>query len=890
MDSTVEIRNDASSGALREVTRHGGRRVVLPWVVLALGLTLSFLIFAVMKAAVDDVARSRFERDASDATSAIERRIEFYANVLYGLKALFASRSDVGRVDFHRFVDSLDLPQRYPGLDVVNFATHVPGPDRQRFEASVRADKSLSPDGYPLFSVRPPGERPEYLVVVYVEPMEGHEFAFGIDLYATPAVAQTDSRTLAALQRAARDSGRLTASGLPMRITAEQEYARLVIRLAVYRSGMPLETVDERRAAYLGSVGVGLNVDKVLAGALDDDTAAHVGFRLYDTGSFFDAPERVVASADRLLYDSHALGAAAVGSSTMDEHPAAAPAEQGRRMARILPLEVGGRRWEIHFSANKENARERFDTLLPWVILLGGVVSSGLLCGVLYSLACSRRRALAIAEDITRTLSRSETSLAQAQRTAHLGNWLYEPATGTVTCSAETYRIFGLEPQPGPVPLADFLQRVHEEDRPGVKDAICGAHTATQQRDIEHRIVTADGAVRRVHAIVEATPRGAPARGTVMDITDRKLAEEELLRSRSLLNDAQKLSHVGCCQYNPADGRVVWSDELYRIHGVDADGFTPTYASTMALVHPEDRAAWGEALAQALRSGTAFASELRIVRPDGDVRHLRSLGEVIFDRDGRATSMLWSVLDITEQKHTEGALRDLAGQLTALSRRLVEVQEAERRQLSRELHDRVGQNLTALSINLDILRTALPDDVADGHRARLADSSELLESTVESIEDVMAELRPPMLDDYGLLPALQWYAKSFSERTGIKVEVLGTERAERPRTQIEITLFRIAQEALTNVAKHARAHRVQIELDQSDDHCIMTVTDDGIGIGIDGPRAAEVRERHGLGMLTMRERSQAVGGCFHVRNGPHGGTQIAIEIPGHGFDTHPDRG
>jgi PAS domain S-box-containing protein len=659
-----------------------------------------------------------------------------------------------------------------------------------------------------------------------------------------------------------------------------------MMRLAVYRSGMPLDTVDERRAAYLGSVGAGLNVGNVLAGALDDDTAAHLRFRLYDTGSFFDAPQRVVASADRLLYDSHAV----VGTSTAGEHAAATRAEQGPGMTQILPLEVGGRRWEIHFTANEKNARDRFDTLLPWAILIGGVVSSGLLCGVLYSLACSRSRALAIAEDITRTLSRSEASLAQAQRTAHLGNWLFEPGTAAVTCSAETYRIFGLEPRPGPVPLADFLQRVHEEDRAGVKDAICGAYTATQQRDIEHRIVTADGAVRCVHAIVEPAPRGAPARGTVMDITDRKLAEDELLRSRSLLNDAQKLSHVGCCQYNPADGRVVWSEELYRIYGVDADGFTPTYASTMALVHPEDRAAWGEALAQALRSGTAFASELRIVRPDGDVRHLRSLGEVMFDRDGRATSMLWSVLDITEQKHTEGALRDLAGQLTALSRRLVEVQEAERRQLSRELHDRVGQNLTALSINLDILRTALPDDVADGHRARLADSAELLESTVESIEDVMAELRPPMLDDYGLLPALQWYAKSFSERTGITVEVLGAERAERPRTEIEITLFRIAQEALTNVAKHARAHRVQIELDQSDDHCIMTVTDDGIGIGIDGARAADVRERHGLGMLTMRERSQAVGGCFHVRAGPHGGTQIAIEIQGHGSDTHPDRG
>jgi PAS domain S-box-containing protein len=878
MNSTVEIRNDAPSGATRPAQRQGHKRILLPWVVLALGVPLSFFLFGAMKDAVEDVARSRFERYASDARGSIERRVQFYANVLYGLKALFASHDGVDRGEFHRFVESLDLPRRYPGLDVVNFAVHVPGPDRQRFEESVRADTRLTPNGYPRFSITPPGERAEYVVVVYVEPMAGYEFTFGRDLAANPAVAHSDSMTLAALQHAARDSGHLTASGLLVRISAEQEYVGLAMRLAAYRSGMPVETLEQRRAAYLGSVGAGFNVNKLMAGAIDDEAARHVRFRLYDTGPFSEGPQRDDSSPERLLFDSRP---AALAAATL------AP-QQGAKFAQVLPIEVGGRRWEIHFSANKDDALERFDALLPWVILVGGLVSSALLCGVLYSLASSRSRAVAIAEDITRNLSQSEASLAQAQRMAHLGNWLYEPATAMMTWSAETYRIFGLEPQAGAIALADFLRRVHEEDRARVQNALAGAIDAKQQRDIEHRIVASDGAVRWVHTIIEGTAGGggAPARGTVMDITERKLAEGELLQSRALLNDAQKLSHVGCCQYNPRDGRVVWSEELYRIHGVDQENFSPTYASTMELVHPDDRTAWAAGLARALRSGVPFASEFRIVRPDGSVRHLRSLGEVICDLNGRVTSMLWSVLDITDQKRTEDALRGLAEQLTALSRRLVEVQEAERRQLSRELHDRVGQNLTALSINLDILRTALPDDVTAGHRARLADSAALLESTVDSIEDVMAELRPPMLDDYGLFPALHWYAKGFSQRTGIGVEVLGAEDTERPLPEIEITLFRIAQEALTNVAKHSHASCVQIELDYSNSLCVMTVTDDGIGIG--GARA-ESRERHGLGMVTMRERSQAVGGRFRVRNAPGGGTRITIEIPGHG-DTHTHRG
>ncbi|HYH41092.1 MAG TPA: PAS domain-containing protein, partial [Burkholderiales bacterium] len=353
---------------------------------------------------------------------------------------------------------------------------------------------------------------------------------------------------------------------------------------------------------------------------------------------------------------------------------------------------------------------------------------------------------------------------------------------------------------------------------------------------------------------------------------------QELIESRALLNDAQKLAHVGCCQYSPLDGRMIWSDELYRIHGVDPRTFAVSYAALIKLVHPMDRAAWVDVVSSSLNSGKPFATEFRILRPDGAVRYLRTLGEVIRDTSGRPLRMLWSVLDITEEKHSEQALRASAEQLKALSRRLVEIQEAERRQLSRELHDRVGQNLTALSINLDMLGTSLTGEAFGEHRARLNDSSLLLESTVDSIENVMAELRPPMLDDYGLLPALHWYAKDFSKRTAIEVTVTGNDRAERLAPEMEITLFRIAQEGLNNVAKHAEAGHAEISLDHSATHFLMTVGDDGIGIvGTAVRRDLEHRPR--LGMITMRERAQAIGATFVVRPRPGGGTEIAIGTP-----------
>jgi two-component system sensor histidine kinase UhpB len=223
-------------------------------------------------------------------------------------------------------------------------------------------------------------------------------------------------------------------------------------------------------------------------------------------------------------------------------------------------------------------------------------------------------------------------------------------------------------------------------------------------------------------------------------------------------------------------------------------------------------------------------------------------------------------------------LRNSTEQIQAMSRQLVEVQETERRQFSRELHDRVGQNLTALSINLDILKSQVSGNGNDSFRNRLNDAAALLESTADAIENVMSELRPPMLDDYGLLPALQWYANEFYRRTGIRVSVEGDEHMKRLPQTSEIALFRIAQEALNNVAKHAHAGHVEIALSRSSTELVMAVTDDGIGL--DSASGAAGRRRPGLGMVTMRERTQAVEGRFEIARAPGGGTRVEVRVPG----------
>src|SRR6266853_4378963 len=210
------MKKGTNTAAANGVTRPVFHSAVLPWLVMTVGITASFLLFAVIRDSVENVARLRFEREAKDANSIIEGRLRSYADVLYALRALFASEDPVERLRFYRFVESLDLKQRYPGFISLNYAAYVPARDRKRFEEAVRRDTSFEPGGYPKFAIKPPGQRSEYYVLMYLEPMVGYEFAFGLDLGAT--LLSENPEKVAAAIRLQRDSGKLISSAQPLRV------------------------------------------------------------------------------------------------------------------------------------------------------------------------------------------------------------------------------------------------------------------------------------------------------------------------------------------------------------------------------------------------------------------------------------------------------------------------------------------------------------------------------------------------------------------------------------------------------------------------------------------------------------------------------------------------
>jgi len=270
------------------------------------------------------------------------------------------------------------------------------------------------------------------------------------------------------------------------------------------------------------------------------------------------------------------------------------------------------------------------------------------------------------------------------------------------------------------------------------------------------------------------------------------------------------------------------------------------------------------------------------------MNRVESFGIKLLTKTGKTKDVLLSatlegdmisgmIMDITIRKRLFEQVQVSQGHLQSLSRRLIEVQESERRFLASELHDQIGQNLTALSINLNVIRSRFSEEVDIKIVDRLEDSLKLVEETIERMRSVMAELRPPVLDDYGLAVALRWYTERFSERNAVVAVVQEKEFISCLPLTVETALFRIVQEVLTNVSKHANAKHVIVTLERIDGVVQLVVSDDGVGFDLSVFK--KLKKQPGWGLITIEERAKAMGGNVYVKSEPGKGTRITVQVP-----------
>ncbi len=486
--------------------------------VMLVGMLLSLAISRSARDEIRSNAELRFDAAATSAGDEVERRFAAYVEVLAGLRALFHT-GDVSREAFRRYAESLDLKRTFPGFQVLNYAPLVPASAKETFEAALQRDL-----GGGQVSIKPAGPRDAFHPISLIEPMAGNESFLGKDIAVNPDVR-------IALD-GARDSGRLSASGKLIQI---QGQSGLAMRLPVYRPGMPTDTVEQRREAYLGSVGAGFLIGRMLE-TLPTPTDG-VRLRIFDGGrepAPAAAPVKPEVQPDKLVFDTHrGLSGAAAGVASS---PGAASAGAGAASEPVPSADtgfysvgkfaLGGRVWLIEASVPLDQSVGPLERLLPVIILLGGCIISALLAGVLFSLMGGKRRALALALDMTHSLRSSEQRLAEAQLLAKLGSWMLDVSSGVIECSDEARRIYGLDIGSATLTLPRLLALVPEPHRAALSQAVRQAEQSDERVEIEHAVRAPDGSESWVHLNLQRTTEGAAAavRATVRDETARKKA------------------------------------------------------------------------------------------------------------------------------------------------------------------------------------------------------------------------------------------------------------------------------------------------------------------------------------------------------------------------------
>lgn len=238
-------------------------------------------------------------------------------------------------------------------------------------------------------------------------------------------------------------------------------------------------------------------------------------------------------------------------------------------------------------------------------------------------------------------------------------------------------------------------------------------------------------------------------------------------------------------------------------------------------------------------------------------------------------SLADSLSSYLTRREAEEQLQEAHGQLQALSRQLMQVQEQERRSLAHDLHDEVGTALTALKMNLQTMqRVADTSQIAND----LSDSLSILDSLLKRVRDLSLDLRPSLLDDLGVVPAIRWYVARQAQRAGIVAHVDAESLPEDLSADKAVVCFRIVQEAVTNVLRHAKASRLEVALQKTDSGFALSIKDDGVGFSVSKTMAGTA-DRWTMGLLGMRERVRALGGTLTIHSEPKQGTTVLARIP-----------
>jgi len=554
----------------------------------------------------------------------------------------------------------------------------------------------------------------------------------------------------------------------------------------------------------------------------------------------------------------------AVLFSSLDELPAEAALdrENGRRFGiksnLTLPLSVGGAPPVGALGFNTLRAeRDWPEALVNRLHLVAQVFTNAL----------ARRR-------FELTLKESEERVSLAADSAEAGLWMLDFRTRVFWLSDRTRAIYGYSPEEV-ITMKRFKASVHHEDVDLVRGAIDRSLNERDPFNVEYRIQPGDGRVQWIasRGRPHFTSSGDPERltGVSTDISERKRAEEALRRSEARLASGADLAGLAFYEVDPAGGIVFADDRFRHICGVPPgrELGLQTLEFWMEHLHPDDRRRVLD-MREQLHDGRVdqVSVEYRYLHPDHGQKWIQHQARVAArNTTGRGIVTLGVLRDITERKRTEEELRDL-------SQRLIRAHEEERALLARELHDDVTQRLAVLAIDVGRAELAAPEgaltEVMRAVRGGLMRLS-------EDIHSLAYQLHPSVLEELGLAEALHAECERLGRQGRIEISVDLDPPPASVGKDAALCLFRVAQEALNNVTRHARARAANVALRRMDGGLLLAVRDDGVGFDPVRPGS-----RRSLGLASMRERVRLVNGTLEIESAPGHGTAIIVWVPAEG--------